>query len=229
MRSKMIAMILKAALFFLVLLILFSCSKIEDDTVKRLPVEYYLTDSQKAIFENFALDTVTFVNEADNKTITFISTEVHDFLTRPESDYRRGEALSLSYISDTDYLPNFSFSYWLEALKDGSCILGVTFYTGTFRTERAHDYKSSHFHLVPFAETKDSLLSGEDWFIYDFKDSLSIGNTYYKDIYHLTSTWHYYYPVVAADCYYQKDRGIVAFTDLWKKKWIIAPGKTSNY
>ena len=219
--------VLNPGLFFLVIMILFSCTK-EDDAEKRVPVEYYLTDSQKAILENFVLDTVTFVNEADNKTITFIASETHDFLTHTESEYRRGEALSITFKSDTDYLPNFNFSYWLEALNDGSCILGVTFYTGTFWTERAHDYKSSHFNLVPFAETRDSLLSGEDWYVYDFKDSLSIGNTVYEDIYHLTSTWHDYYPVVAADCYYQKDRGIVAFTDLWNKKWFIAAGKFSN-
>lgn len=222
MKAKTSARILNPFFLCLLLMAMFSCNRKEDDVVKRIPVDYFLSDSQKAIIKSFEQDTVTFVNELNNKTITFISKEAHVFLDRTESENRRGEALSLSFKSDTDYLPNFSFFYWLVVLKDGSCMLDVTFATGTFWSERANDYETSNFAMVPFAESKDSLPSGEDWFIYDFKDSLSIGGTVYKDMYHLTSTWHYYYPVVVADCYYQKDKGVVAFTDKRNIQWILA-------
>lgn len=130
------------------LLIGLSCCKKEDSIIKDVPVEYYLTDSQKAIFKNFETDTVTFISE-DDKSINFVSKGITDYVSHSETDSRKGEALSVYYSADTDYLPNFFVGYHLMVLEDGTCKLLITFGTETFWTERKNDFKFSHFHLNP--------------------------------------------------------------------------------
>lgn len=209
----------KSKFLGLLLMILLSCCK-DDNVLKEIPVKYYLTYDQKQIFKNFESDTITFVCDDLDKSITFVSDEIIDHLNYLETDTRKGESLSVFYKSDIDYLPNLGFAYDLNALEDGSCSLAVTFGTGTYWNERNSDYNFSYFYLNPFRNKTDSIYISQEWFTFTYLDSLSFGKTTFRNLYFLPKSTYTGFDNVVYNCYYQVDKGIIAFTDINNKKWI---------
>ena len=134
----------KSKLLVLLFMIALSCCK-DDHTLKEIPVEFHLTYRQKQIFKNFESDTLTFICDDLDNSITFVSNGIINHLSYPETDTRKGESLTVFYKSDVDYLPNFGFAYDLNALEDRSCYLAITFGTGTYWNERINDYNFSFF------------------------------------------------------------------------------------
>ena len=74
--------------------------------------------------------------------------------------------------------------------------------------------------MNPFRNKTDSIYISQEWFTFQYLDSLDLGKTTYRNLYFLPKGTYTGFNKVVNNCYYQVDKGIIAFTDIDNKKWI---------
>lgn len=219
---KDIKLLLLWTAFLILIQLMVSCSKGDNEELdKEKQVEYYLTDVQKSIFDIFRKDTILTFYSGEIDSIELFLVGIQNYLSYPVSDTRNGESMIVSYSSETDYLPNFGIAYDLLALEDGSCQLSIIFVTGTYWNERANDFNFSNFYLNPFNNSSDSIFASQVWLKYEYNSSINIDSETFTNVFYLPNgTWQGF-GLVANDCYYQIENGVIAFTDVNEKYWMI--------
>ena len=209
--------------FIFLFITLQSCNKEEqEEIIKEKEVDYFLTEEQKSIIEVLRADTsIAFFNE-ELDSIRLSLVEIKNYLSYPESDTRTGESMTAFYLSETDYLPNFGIAYDLLALENDSAQMSITFGTGTYWHDRANDYNFSFFYLNPFENSGGSIFVSQEWIEFEYYEQLEIGNDNFSNVYYMANRTWTGTGFVVVDCYYQIEKGVIAFTDFNEKFWIIA-------
>lgn len=218
--------LLKKMLFLSISIItLLSCDKKEPEPEdKKVPVEYFLSEEDKTLFNAFKNNMTLHFADSLNNTLDFQADSVYTVNTCWESNLDKGEALSVRYNCESNYFPNFSFNCRLTARPDAKSDLSIIFATGTFWNDKANDYNFSWFCLRP---NDPQNLYTANYFGTDisqqFLDSAVLNNTTFYNVFFSMvspSGASGFGPSKTQKCYYTVEQGVIAFKNDDGKLWV---------
>lgn len=200
--------------------VLIACSQENEDTTdKSFPVEWFLSDQDKIIFQPFSNNMLLQYSDADNNILDFYADSIYEITTCLESNLDKGEALSVRYNCLMPYFPNYSFNCRLAARPDQSVDLSIIFGTGTYWNEGHNDYILSSFLYNPHEPADTSNYFGHQINSL-YLDSINLRDTTIYNVFQGSNV------IINTDlkqtikCYYTVDDGVVAFENNDGKLWI---------
>jgi hypothetical protein len=141
-----------------------------------------------------------------------------------ESNLDKGEALSVKYNCESNYLPNFTFNCRLSARADSKTDLSIVFGTGTFWTEKTNDYNFSWFYLRPYISQN---LITTNYFGNEidqhFLDSILLLNNKFYNVFEVTLSSSAASGLGQSNtkkCYFTNEKGVIAFKNADEKLWV---------
>lgn len=200
-----------------VLLVYQSCKK-EEKPPKEIPVSYFLSENDKALFNFYRKGLPVKYIDQDNNEITFVADTFYDIKTHKPDDLNFGEQYSIPYKNTSNYLSDFFIYYVLISLQNNKCKLLISFGNNTNDIQRL-----STFYLDPNDTNKIGYtLNGQDTLYYEKLDSIVLHNRKFYNIYYLKNSTQQgsEYPLTFFS-YYSKTKGIIAFKNEDNKFWVL--------
>jgi hypothetical protein len=215
---------LAKVLFLLALtLSIYSCKKdnpAPGDTVKKLPVLYFLTQQDKELIGKFSQDTLHFV-EHDGTVIWFLSDGLRYQDWYYEFEARRGEQIILYFTCQSNYIPTFKIGYQLYALGDSTSSFEVCNISGYLNQSNPMFYDASVFRLKFDPYDPDSIFRYIPEYSFELLDSVNLKSGTFYHVYFLKNPSSFGDELLTKYWYFNKSYGIIGFENLDGTIWSL--------